>query len=172
MAGSLGSKLYISMDSPEGRQLLVYDADRGFWHREEDVSPQCFCTHRGTLWAIDGRNKNILRLAGPGEVTEDKVSWMAQTSLLGLSSPDRKYLSRVTLRLALEPGGEAWLEAEYDRSGVWETLAVIRSSDFRSFAIPVLPRRCDVLRLRLRGRGDFTLYSLTKTMEGGSDIAW
>ena len=172
VSGALGSKLYISMASREGRELLVYDTVRNLWHREDDFSPQCFSAHRGSLYAIDEKTRNILRLAGPGPVTEGQVAWQAVTAPLGLSDPDQKYLSRVTARLALEPEGELILEARYDASSFWEELAVIHSSDFRSFTIPVLPRRCDFLQLRLRGRGAMKLYSLTKTMEGGSDIQW
>jgi len=172
VSGAFGSKLYISMAWEGGRELLVYDTHRELWHREDDFAPQCFCAHQGSLYAIDEKSRSILRLAGPGPVTEGVIPWEAVTGPLGLRDPDHKYLSRVTLRLALEPGGVLELDARYDDSGGWEPLAVIRSTDFRSFTIPVLPRRCDTLRLRLRGRGAFRLYSLTKTMEGGSDIQW
>ena len=139
---------------------------------EDDLAVQCFCTHRGSLYAIDETSRNILRLASPGEASGEPVPWLAVTTPLGLNDPDQKYLSRVTLRLALKPEGELRLDVQYDESGAWEELAVIRSSDFRSFSVPVLPRRCDSLRLRLRGRGDFRLYSMTKTMEGGSSVTW
>lgn len=172
VAGAWNSRLYISMAWEEGRELLVYDTRQDTWHREDDLAVQCFCTHRGSLYAIDEASRNILRLASPGEAAGEPVPWMAVTTPLGLNDPDQKYLSRVTLRLALKPEGELRLDVQYDESGAWEELAVIRSSDFRSFSVPVLPRRCDSLRLRLRGRGDFRLYSMTKTMEGGSSVTW
>ena len=40
-------------------------------------------------------------------------------------------------------------------------------SNKATFAVPILPRRCDTLRLRLFGRGVFRLYSVTKTVVQG-----
>jgi len=36
----------------------------------------------------------------------------------------------------------------------------------------VAPRRCDHMQYRLSGKGAFTIYSITKYVERGSDAAW
>ena len=54
------------------------------------------------------------------------------------------------------------LAVSYD-GGVWETLAQRTADGRRSFDIPFVPRRCGSLRTRLKGRGQLTLRSLTRT---------
>lgn len=171
VAGTAAGKYYLSLTDPEGAShLLVYDTHRSLWHREDGLRALDFATCRGKLYAIDGKSRNILCLRGqPGEET---VSWMAQTGELGLGSPDRKYISRLTLRLQLDPSAQLKVWGEYDLCGTWELLAVIRGSTLRGFAVPIRPRRCDFLRLKFQGTGPGKLYSLTKTVEGGSDIQW
>ena len=43
-------------------------------------------------------------------------------------------------------------------------------SSLRSFSMPIRPKRCDHLRLRIVGEGDAKIYSITKTVEKGSDV--
>lgn len=168
VAGALGSKYYISMALPDSHHLFVYDAARSVWHREDGLKVTAFAGFEGELYAIDGSKNRILALLGSGEPVEDRVQFLAQTGELGLSSPQMKYISRITLRLYLAPGSKLTVEAQYDAEDSWQTLAVIHQSSLRSFTVPVRPRRCDFLRLRLRGEGDMKLYSLSKTIEKGS----
>ena len=48
-------------------------------------------------------------------------------------------------------------------SGAWETLAQLTADGRRCFDVPFVPRRCGSLRFRLKGRGQLTLRSLTRT---------
>ena len=41
--------------------------------------------------------------------------------------------------------------------------------NLRTFAFPVRPHRCDHFRLKLTGTGGAKIYSITKTLEQGSD---
>ena len=52
----------------------------------------------------------------------------------------------------------------------WQSAGTVSSLGLRSFTLPVLPRRCDRLRLRLTGSGAFRLYSLSRILERGSDL--
>lgn len=168
-AGAHGSKYYISMRGAEGFQLFVYDAQKGQWHREDSFHGICFASLGSELYAIDGDNNRIVALLGSGEPLEEQVSWMAETGELGLSSPERLYISRITLRLALDVGAIMDVYAQYDHEDHWEHLASIRHCTLGSFSIPVRPRRSDYLRLKFQGRGGAKLYAMTKTMEKGSE---
>ena len=101
---------------------------------------------------------------------EEAVSWSAETGELGLSSPQRLYISRITLRLALDPGSVMNVYAQYDHEDHWEHLASVRHCRLGSFSIPVRPRRSDYLRLRFEGKGGARLYAMTKTIEKGSEL--
>ena len=95
---------------------------------------------------------------------------MAESGILYYQYPDRKYLSRYNFRLQMEEG--AWMDIfiQYDSSGVWERKGRIRFRGTGTVTVPVRPRRCDHLRIRLEGRGEFRLFSVAKILSIGSDI--
>ena len=166
VAGSLGNCYYVSMAREGQRHLFVYDTARGLWHRQDDLQVDAFCPCRGELYALCGNE--IWGLKGDGE-PEAAVSWMAETGPLGLSLPDMKYVSRLTVRLMLEPGARCSFYAQYEGESAWEPLFSLTGTHLRSFSIPIRPRRCDHMKLRLEGQGVAKLYSLTKTIEEGSE---
>ena len=95
---------------------------------------------------------------------------MAETGILGTEEPDRKYISRLTIRMALCVGSRVVFKIQYDSSGIWEQVFSVTGSNLRSFSVPIRPRRCDHLRLRIEGAGDAKIFSIAKTIEIGSDI--
>ena len=93
---------------------------------------------------------------------EDGVSFELVSGNIGLDSPEELYLSRLTLRLEAEVKSRIEVAVSYD-SGAWETLAQLTADGRRCFDVPFVPRRCGSLRFRLKGRGQLTLRSLTRT---------
>lgn len=171
-AGAHGNKYYISMqDTNGGWHLMVYDTTKGLWHREDSLRADCFCSCRDELYAIDHNTRKIITMLGSGTQDKDRVKWMVQTGVIGTDMPDMKYVSRLVIRLSLEIGARVMLFAQYNSMGGWESLGTITGTDLRSFSLPVRPRRCDHLRLRIEGEGDAKIYSITKTIEQGSDIS-
>ena len=162
-------KYYLSMDDIRGeRQLFIYDIDRRMWHREKG-EPGALCSGWNSLYcATDGI---VIDLTGKTGTPEETVTWMAETGDLGLELPEQKYISRLTMRLSLEPGATLEIYAQYDRDQTWVKLGQVYGTDLRSFSLPVRPRRCDQLRLKLQGTGMCKIYSITKTLEKGSELA-
>ena len=39
----------------------------------------------------------------------------------------------------------------------------------KTFVLPVVPRRCDHLRFRMKGTGEMKIYSISRIMEVGGD---
>ena len=169
VGGSQGNKYYISMKDVCGNyNLFVYDIAKGMWHKEDDIQVDCFCSCRGELYAIsDGK---IITMLGSGTQDTEDVEWMVQTGEIGISSPDAKYISRLTLRMSMDVGAEVSIYAQYDFSDVWESQCVLRSDNLRTFSIPIRPKRCDHMKLRIEGRGNAKIYSITKTIEQGSEL--
>ena len=168
-----GDKYYVSMRDSRGWHLFVYDFEKKLWHREDDIALKALCSDgRNSLYAVtvDGL-KIVDLLGGVGEKDAQPVRWMAETGELGLESADQKYISRLTLRLSMEPGAELTVYAQYDMEQEWVPLGSIRGTDLRSFSLPIRPRRCDHLRLKFEGEGNVKLYSITKTIEEGSEIS-
>lgn len=172
VAGAHGNKYYISMEDSAGKyHLFVCDTAKGMWHKEDNLRADAFCSCREELYCIDHDTKQIIAMLGSGTQDTDKVSWMVQTGIIGTDMPDMKYISRLTVRISLELGARVRFFAQYNSMGGWEQLGTISGTNIRSFSIPIRPKRCDHMRLRIEGTGDAKIYSITKTIEQGSDIS-
>ena len=170
VGGAHGNKYYISMKDLHGKyHLFVYDTAKSMWHREDNLQVEAFCSCSGEMYAISG--KKIIAMLGSGTPDEARVEWMAETGEIGISSPDMKYISRLTVRMAMDIGAEVSFYAQYDFSEEWEPLFSMRGTNLRSFSIPIRPKRCDNMRLRIEGVGMVKVYAITKTIEQGSDIS-
>lgn len=161
-------KYYVALNGCAGvRSLYVYDLRRKLWHREDGQGIDFLASGAGLYcW----KENKLWDLTGKTGTPEQTVSWMAETGDLGLELPDRKYISRLTLRLMLPPGSRMDLEVCYDREPRWTRLGTVYGTDLNSFSLPLRPRRCDQLRLRLSGIGEAKIYSITKTLEKGSEL--
>ena len=170
VGGAHGNKYYISMkDSNDDYHLFVFDTAKGMWHREDDRKVDCFCSCRGEMYAISGGK--IVTLLGSGTTDTDPVAWMVETGEIGISSPDMKYISRITMRMSMDIGTDVGIYAQYDFSDEWECQCMLHSSNLRSFSIPIRPKRCDYMKLRIEGVGGAKIYSITKTIEQGSELS-
>ena len=170
VGGSHGNKYYISMkDADEAWNLFVYDIAKGMWHKEDDIKVDQFCSCRGEMYAIsDGQ---IITMLGSGTPDANLVEWMVETGEIGITSPDMKYISRITIRMSMDIDAEVGIYAQYDFSEEWECQCVLRSTNLRSFSIPIRPKRCDHMKLRIEGVGNVKIYSITKTIEQGSELS-
>ena len=170
VGGAHGNKYYVSMKDVYGEwHLFVYDTAKGMWHKEDDLHALCFCSCRGELYAVDAKGNNIITMLGSGAEDTGEVDWMVETGELGISSPDMKYISRITVRMSMEMGAKAEIYAQYDMSDEWIHVCNIFATSLRSFSIPIKPRRCDHMKLKIVGEGMTKIYSITKTIEQGSD---
>ena len=170
VAGSHGNKYYISMRDAYGKyHLFVYDKEKNMWHREDDLRADCFCSCGGEMYCIDYRSKEIITMLGTGTVDENNVAWMVETGEIGISSPDMKYITRLVVRMSLDIGATVQFYVQYDFSGDWEHLGSLRGTSLRSFSIPIRPKRCDHIKLKIEGEGVARIYSITKTIGQGSE---
>ena len=170
VGGAHGNKYYVSMKDAMGQwNLFVFDTAKSMWHKEDDFKADCFCSCRSELYAI--YCGDIICMLGSGEDYEGNLDWMVQTGEIGISSPDMKYISRITVRMAMDIGSEVRFYAQYDFCDEWEPLFSLRSDNLRSFSLPIRPKRCDHMKLRIEGEGMAKIYSITKTIEQGSDLS-
>lgn len=172
VAGSIHNKYYITMnDETDGKwYLFVYDASSGMWHKEDETRADAFCACRGELYYLDHSDQKIKAILGSGSKESDPISWMAETGVIGTSMPDKKYVSRLVVRMSLGIGTTVEFYAQYDSCGEWELLSSMTGTNLRSFSVPVKPKRCDHFRFKIVGTGDAKIYSITKTIEQGSDL--
>ena len=172
VAGVLRNKYYISMKDTDGvYHLFVYDTLKGMWHREDNTEAREFCNCDGELYYINVDNPiQIKTVRGTGITDGKPIKWEATTGIIGTESPDKKYLSRIVLRGSLEVGTRLYLQVQYDSTSAWEQIFAMDAHTLKTFTIPIIPKRCDHLRLRFVGEGEAKIFSITKTFEQGSDM--
>lgn len=169
VAGSHGNKYYICMqDAEDQHHVFVYDIGKNLWHKEDDIKIDAFCSCGDEMYCATG--DKILAMLGTGVKEDGDIEWMVETGEIGIASPDAKYISRLTLRMAMDIGAEVRILAKYDFSDEWEEVCVLISENLRSFSIPIRPMRCDHMKLRIEGTGMSKIYSITKTIEQGSEL--
>ena len=179
VAGAHHNKYYISMKDTSGVwHLFVYDSKVGLWHKEDDIHADAWCSCRNEMYFIDHADKKIKTILGSGTVDTSPVEWMAETGIITSPNstgayPDRianrKFVSRVQIRMALVLGAVVNAYIQYDSCGNWEQLWAMTGTSLKTFSIPIRPRRCDHFKLKLVGTGECKIFSITKSIEQGSD---
>lgn len=169
VAGAIRDRYYISMKDSEGKaQLFVYDMGKRLWMREDNLRVDSFARVGDELYALSG--KLLYALLGTAGEPEPFVSWRAETGILYYQYPDKKYISRFNIRAQMEEGAEMDVYIQYDSSGVWERKGRIKLKGTNTVTVPIRPRRCDHMRIRLEGKGMFRLFSVAKIISFGSDM--
>lgn len=165
------NKYYISMcDNLDEYSLFVYDTQKGLWHKEDNLAVKDFCSCRNELYYISKDGTDIKTIFGSGTVDQTPVTWNAESGVIDMYTPDKKYISGLNIRLSLNLNSKVYIYAQYDSCGEWEHLCTLEGINLRSFSIPLRPKRCDHFRLKIEGEGEAKIYSITKTLEQGSDV--
>lgn len=176
VAGSIGEKYYISMKDESGAwSLFVYDTKRGLWHKEDDVHAngfvkldgELYCDAYTSLFSVNGSANGLTAWT---VTQEPDFEWYAETGDIGADMADSKYISKLQFRMEADKGTKVKIELQYDKDGVWEQKFMLSPCRLRVFTVPIIPRRCDTMRIRISGKGGFKLYNITKTIEQGSEL--
>lgn len=172
VGGSVDGRFYLSLreTATGNRQLFCFDTQRGLWYREDGLHALCFAPAHGELYAIDADTGAVLAMKGSVGAPEETLAWMAESGLLDYRTPDHKYLSRLTLTLRLAAGARITLWLRYDSEGDWERCGLLTLVKSGTAVIPIRPRRCDHMQLRICGEGEARICAITRVLETGSDL--
>lgn len=170
VGGAVEGQYWLSARRNGEDHLFLYDTVRKLWHRQDGLRVKQFAVTDGVLYGLT--ESGVTALYGGGEEDEAPLDWYAETGELGLDTPEHKYLQRLELRLW--PDNGAWVTAHisYDEGRSWQYAGILRggSRQVRAGLMTVRPVRCPQLRLRLSGRGDCRIYSISAVYEKGSDL--
>lgn len=194
VAGAYRDKYFISMRDDDYRyRVYVYDTSKGTWCIEDSKTFIFTATTSNALYLIadnqtaymvNNENMYVKRFPSndtypsddtyPGSMLsgqlEDTLEWMMETGDIGTDSPWQKYLKRLDLRVFLTETSKLRIEISYDSTDDWEVLYEYYCTKKRSYSVPLHVQRCDHLRLRFSGFGEFRLFSIAKIIEEGSDV--
>lgn len=149
--------------------LFVYDIRRGLWMREDELHVSSWAAVDDELFAVNAESGELMAMNGTEGELEDELPWEAETGILHYDYPDKKRVSRYDVRLQMEKGSRAELAVEYDSDGIWRDGCRIEVRGTGTAVLPIRPRRCDHLRLRIRGTGETRIFSIARVMEVSSD---
>lgn len=167
-AGAVKELYYISMlDSANRAHLFVFNTRNGIWIREDELRCSYFARLEDELYCI--ADNRLIALRGSTGTLEPYVEWMAESGMLYYKAPEHKYVSRFNIRVQMEEGAEVEIWLRYDEDPNWILKGTIKSSRNRTVPIPIRPRRCDHLRIKLKGKGEFKLFSISRNLSYGSD---
>lgn len=169
-AGEYEGKYYLSVKDDFGDWgLYVMDTERGVWHREDESHAIGFAKRQDEIYMLRADGK-VYALQGTAGEPEGPIDWWAESAAMGYELSNHKYISRFVIRLKLT--GNAWcsLKIQYDGDGEWHQKgSMAGQGKTRTYVLPVVPRRCDAMKIRLEGQGDVQIYTISRIIEAGAD---
>ena len=177
VSGANNGRMWVSMEDADGvHHLFVYDGRLGLWYREDNSAAEGFMSKDGNMymaaggamWLLEGDGDQALE----DENAEDEgtVSWMAETGDLDMEDLYKRHLQKIMVRMRVATGAVCNVRAQYD-GGTWETLKTVEGKDNKNaVSVPIIPHRCDHMRIRLSGTGDVRVLALSYSVWKGSEL--
>lgn len=180
VGGRHGNKYYISAERDDGEQeLLVYDTDKGLWHKEDDTKMIDCTTYNGVLYWIDETKENIMCPDKADNLLvdntkyeyqqEDSFEWFAETGDLYDSELNVKNIGKIRIGIKAEKGAKVSLFVQYKDNGEWRKVSEMLYSEKKPRVFAVALRRAEYLRLKLAGTGQVEIYGIDIEHSRGSD---
>lgn len=184
VGGACGAKYYLSLwkksgDATTDKHLYVLDTDKGVWHREDDSECESMAAAGDNMYFVRVDRKTdvthtimtVEPLEGAGESQKEgwRMAWYAESGIIGLETPDAKYLTKIAIRLRLEQGASVRVSVQYDSMGEYQQVMATEGIQMKTVTFPVQPTMFDHMRIRLDGIGRAQVFSITKTFERAED---
>ena len=172
VCGAARHKLWASMQCEEAEYsgIYVYDMEKGMWHREDALQMRYAAQTGNDLLYVDEKDMLLSVRGTVGAREEGQISFFAESGIIGYSTPDSKYVSRLALRMLIPHDGRLDLYIEYNSSNVWEFQGSVEGTGLGTFTLPIVPQRCDHFRFRFEGAGDCRIFGFSKVLENGGRV--
>lgn len=196
VAGTEGTKYYASVlitnddGETEGR-LIVFDIEKGMWHLEDrlrftnaiKIEDSIYCTtSTADVLYCDTDvycNKDLMvstdlfvgevQIINPEEPAEnfEDLEWMATFGPFDEYIEEHKIYSKLAMRLKANGESSAKVYISLDE-GPWEQVETYDHISTKGDFIPIIPRRCDRYSVKIEGKGNAEVKSLTRRVRKGS----
>ena len=175
VGGTEGIKYYASLEKEDGEyELMVLDIDKAVWHKEDAVRFRDCCTLDGRLYFICDQEYGVFEadkvyVINPAEATEKKYDrdWMAVFGPFDEYVEDQKIYSKMSLRFIAQPRTRVNIYIKMD-DGEWEQVRKFEYTGTGGESVLIVPRRCDRFSIKISGKGECEVKSLTRRFRRGS----
>ena len=192
VGGSEGRKYYASIQTENiGPELMVLDIDRSVWHKEDAVKFKDTCSLDDKLLFITHNSDALLcgnsvyvdpyLLVGAGDPTAGAVNvvnplnptesadmeWSATFGPFDEFIENRKIYSRLLMRLLRKNDSSVDVYISINE-GAWEKVYSFDPAKTGGDYIPIIPRRCDRYSVKIVGKGECCVKSLTRKVRSGT----
>ena len=177
VSGANNGRMWVSMEDGDGEHhLFTYDGRTGYWYREDESAAEGFLSVNGSLymakdgamWLMDGDGDPALEDESAED--EDEISWMAETGDLDMEDLYKRHLQKIMVRMRVATGAVCNIQAQYN-GGDWATLKTVEGKDDKNaVSVPIIPHRCDHMRIRLAGTGDVRVIAMSYSVWRGSEL--
>ncbi len=162
VGGVSSEKYYLSAEDAAGKHhLFVFDERCGLWHREDASEALDIVNCGGDAYML--RSDGAILSLGGGEGEKESIfPWFFETGELiegGYARPQK-----LVLRVLAGAESSIRVRLSYD-GGDFETVGHVRVTRKRLAVLPLRLRRCDSLRLRCEGEGEFELHGFSFVSE-------
>lgn len=195
VAGTEGTKYYASVIVEDGQSyegaLLVFDIAKGMWHKEDNlrftnackVGDKIYCATASasvllcdtTVYCdkdlmvstdlIEGK-AIIINPDTPSE-SEANIEWRAVFGPFDEYIEEHKIYSKLAMRI--KANGEASARVYISiNEGSWEQVEYYEHVSTKGDFIPIIPRRCDRYSVKIEGKGNCEIKSLTRRVRQGT----
>lgn len=194
VAGTEGTKYYATIQTTGqtgAHHLMVYDIQKGLWMREDNTNIRGCCAINNKLYAISydseyltcaddiyvdpylvcgegnvGSTINIMNPVDPSESYDD-IEWMALFGPFHEYLESKKIYSQISLRLKANGPSAVSVYMALDEKA-WELVKTFTSAGTGGEIIPIVPRRCDRYSIKVVGKGNCEIVSLTRRVRQGT----
>ena len=170
LGASDGRRYYLSFS---GKETFIYDSLFGLWHRE-DNGYGYFYMHGASLIGVKDGKVELISGDVPEELKvtgeEELITSSAELAYITEGALLRKTYNRIRARLQVFTG-KLEILASYDDSEpeVIMSVKADKSPDREVRCVDLLVRRCDTLKLYVRGTGDYRIYSIDREFTVDND---
>jgi len=192
VAGTENTKYYASCQMADGGyELYVYDIGKSLWYREDPTKFRACANVGDRMYYITSEGSQLMCgddvfcdpllmcsasdtsaricVINPQNRAEsmEEIEWMAEFGPFHEFIESKKIYSRILLR------AKAWGESSMKvyialDEGDWMLVRSYEHVRTKGEMIPILPRRCDRYSIKLEGKGDCEILSLTRKVRQGT----
>ena len=167
-AGTDGDRYYLSCTEGTEDHMFVYDLKTGIWLEEDDLKAVSFARSGSQIYVLS-EDGTVYKEAA-GNENDREMEWSMEFKGFyetATGSSNKKVLAyslkrykRIFLRFSIPAGSVFRMSIKYDNNPWQEVAEFTRKQGVLDVPVPI--RKCDTFKIKMTGKGPFTLLQLMR----------